>query len=111
MNKRITGQKDKRAKGQRGQGENGQKDKRTKGLKKKGKRTKEKHYGTTKVLKFLLSVVLHLRDVYVLVFLSSTDRCLPKFQRASTSCSAQQTTEVLNKQSFPFPVPAAALPI
>ena len=29
--------------------------------------------------------------------------------RASTSCSAQQTTELLNKQIFSFSVPAAAL--
>ena len=36
---------------------------------------------------------------------------LPNDARASTSCSAQQTTEVLNKQIFPFPVPAAVLPI
>ena len=34
-----------------------------------------------------------------------------KAQRALTSCSAQHTTEVLNKQIFPFSVPAAALPI
>ena len=31
--------------------------------------------------------------------------------RASTSCSAQQATKVLNKQIFPSPVPAASLPI
>ena len=39
----------------------------------------------------------------------SKDSC--NDERASTSCSVQQTTEVVNKQIFPYSVVAAAFPI
>ena len=56
------GQKDKSTNGQKDKGTKGQNDKRTKGL--KNNKTK----GQNNSQKNLLSVVLHLRDVYVLVF-------------------------------------------
>ena len=48
--------------------------------------------------------------LYLFYLKKKIDR-MANVKRSSTSCSVQQTTEVLNKQIFPFSVLAAALPI
>ena len=74
MYKRTKEQRDKRTKGQKDKRTKEQKDKRTKGQRNTGQMQKGKKYSQ----KHLRSVVLHLRDVYVLVFcgtLTLVKRC------------------------------------